>query len=210
MRNYPQPLWNGEKLSSGRLLLWGEQGVGGRSYVCRTCTRGDSRRQSLCARLRSSAPILFARSFPEIEVVTRYDPTYAPGPEIAAHLPSGSLPSLLRRSSAAFAATASPYLFADAMARQRLRQRYADGRRVIGLAWHTNTARPAPTVRSIFHSSLRFSRAPIFAGSACNMAVTTTCKLRSLWQRLLFSLIAMSINYQISMVSPPKSLRWIW
>ena len=28
LRNYPQPLWTGEKLTSGRLLLWGEQGVG--------------------------------------------------------------------------------------------------------------------------------------------------------------------------------------
>jgi hypothetical protein len=91
---------------------------------------------------------LFARSFPAVEVVPRYDPTSTPGPDIVAHLPSGSLPNLLRRSSAAFAATISPYLFADPMARQRLRGRYADGRRLIGLAWHT-TNRKTGADRSV-------------------------------------------------------------
>ena len=137
MRNYPQPLWTGEKLSSGRLLLWGEQGVGDEimfAGLIPEVIRSGNRCVLDCDR---RLQLLFARSFPAVEVVPRYDPTYTPGPDIVAHLPSGSLPNLLRRSSAAFAGTTSPYLFADPMARQRLRPRYADGRRLIGLAWHT-------------------------------------------------------------------------
>jgi hypothetical protein len=62
----------------------------------------------------------------------------AGGPlDIAAHLPSGSLPELFRRSSAAFGATTSPYLVADPVARGRFRDHYADGRKLVGLAWRT-------------------------------------------------------------------------
>jgi hypothetical protein len=158
MRNYPQPLWNGKKLTSGRLLLWGEQGVGDEimfaGLIPEVIQSGNRCVLDCDPRLQS----LFARSFPEIEVAPRYDSTYTPGPDIVAHLPSGSLPNLLRQSSAAFAATACPYLFADPMARQRLRQRYADGRRVIGLAWHTNN-RKTGADRSVDLSLF----APLFA-----------------------------------------------
>jgi len=137
MRDYPQPLWTGEELASGRLLIWGEQGVGDEimfAGLIPEVIRGGNRCVLECDRRLQP---LFARSFPEIDVVPRNDPTYTPEPDIVAHLPSGSLPNLLRQSSAAFAATRSPYLFADPSARQRMRSRYADGRRLIGLAWHT-------------------------------------------------------------------------
>ena len=148
MRNYPQPLWTGEKLTSGRILIWGEQGVGDEimfAGLMPDVIRGGNRCVLDCdCRLQP----LFARSFPGVEVVPRYDATYTPGPEIVAHLPSGSLPNLLRKSNSEFAATTSPYLFADPVARQRLRERYADGRRMIGLAWHT-TNRKSGADRSI-------------------------------------------------------------
>jgi Flp pilus assembly protein TadD/ADP-heptose:LPS heptosyltransferase len=134
-RSYPQPLWMGDKLSAGPLFIWGEQGVGDEimfagllPYVLRT--------RNICilecdARLQP----LFARSFPEIDVISR-DTCVSPA-EFAAHLPSGSLPGLFRTSDASFAATSSPYLFADLAQREKLRTRYFDGRRIVGLAWHT-------------------------------------------------------------------------
>jgi hypothetical protein len=61
--------------------------------------------------------------------------------EIAAHLPTGSLPGLFRTSAASFAAIASPYLKADSAELGRFRARYGDGRRLIGLAWRTNNSR---------------------------------------------------------------------
>ncbi|MGA8490018.1 MAG: tetratricopeptide repeat protein [Terriglobales bacterium] len=141
MRAYPQPLWTGEKLGSGRVLIWGEQGVGDEIMfaglipdVIRTGTRClldcDPRLQ-----------LLFARSFPDVEVVSSNnsgnDSEHPPERDFAAHLPSGSLRGMFRASNAAFAATASPYLTADADKRERFRARYDDGRRLVGLAWYT-------------------------------------------------------------------------
>ncbi len=164
MRAYPQPLWTGEPLGSGRLLLWGEQGVGDEimfaGLVPDVLRTGNRITLDCDPRLLP----LFARSFPSVEVVASAART-APGaaqrtgPEkridpasaaptisapaisapagIAAHLPTGSLPALLRACGAPYAADPSPYLQADPAERDRFRARYADGRRLVGLAWQT-------------------------------------------------------------------------
>ncbi len=160
MRAYPQPLWRGEKLASGRLLIWGEQGVGDEimyaGLIPDVIRTGNGCLLDCDARLKS----LFARSFPSIEVVSGHAPGNDPehDSDIAAHLPSGSLPSLFRTTNAAFAATQSPYLMADPVERERFRARYADGRRLVGLAWYTKNPR-AGRYRSIDLSLF----APLFA-----------------------------------------------
>lgn len=53
----------------------------------------------------------------------------------------GSLPVLYRTTEASFAASPQAYLCADPELRQQLRSRYHDGRRLIGLAWHTRNRR---------------------------------------------------------------------
>jgi hypothetical protein len=157
-RAYPQPRWTGEQLGPGRLLIWGEQGVGDEIFfaglipdVIRT---GNRCTVDCDARLKP----LLARSFPEIDVISGHHPDHVPEFEIAAHLPSGSLPGLFRPTSAAFAATKSPYLIADAVARNRIRARYADGRRLVGLAWQTKSPKAGHS-RSVGLSML----APLFA-----------------------------------------------
>jgi ADP-heptose:LPS heptosyltransferase len=100
------------------------------------------------ARLRT----LFARSFPEVRVIASHN-VLDQGEcdletEFSAHIPSGSLLRLFRSSNAAFAATTSPYLVADADQQKWFRTRYAEGRRLIGLAWHTNN-RKTGRIRSI-------------------------------------------------------------
>ncbi len=167
MRAYSQPLWTGEKLASGRLLIWGEQGVGDEimfAGLIPDVIRAGHRILLDCdARLKP----LFARSFPGIDVLTEPSSEnepgnyrgHGPGPEIAAHLPSGSLPGLFRATHAAFAATTSPYLTADPGKREQFRSRYADaGKRLVGLAWHTNS-RKTGRCRSIDLSTF----APLFA-----------------------------------------------
>jgi ADP-heptose:LPS heptosyltransferase len=54
------------------------------------------------------------------------------------------LPGLFRTTETAFSTTTSPYLKADPTERERFRAEYGDGRKLIGLAWHTrnqNTGR---------------------------------------------------------------------
>jgi Tfp pilus assembly protein PilF/ADP-heptose:LPS heptosyltransferase len=141
MRPYPQPRWTGEKLATGRVLIWREQGVGDEimfAGLIPDATRTGTRCVLDCdPRLQP----LFARSFPGVDVVSSHhlgnDSEPDPEFDIAAQLPSGGLPSLFRTSGAAFAATTSPYMIADPAAREQFRARYADGRRLVGLAWYS-------------------------------------------------------------------------
>jgi tetratricopeptide (TPR) repeat protein len=157
-RNYPQPRWRGERIASGRVLIWGEQGVGDEvmftGLLRDVLAVGNECVLDCDARLKP----LFARSFPGVEVVSGYDPELLPGMEIAAHLPSGSLPGLFRRKLEDFANTASPYLIADEAKVKRLRARYDDGHTLIGIAWHSNNK------TSGHRRSIELARlAPLFA-----------------------------------------------
>ena len=157
-RAYPQPLWTGEPLHSGRLLIWGEQGVGDEilfaGLIPDVIRTGNRCTLDCDARLKP----LFVRSFPEVDVISGHRPDQASEFEIAAQLPSGSLPGLFRSTSAAFASTTSPYLIADSVTRNRFRTHYADGRRLAGLAWQTKSPKAGHS-RSIDLSLL----APLFA-----------------------------------------------
>ena len=137
MRAYRQPLWKGERLASGHLLVWGEQGIGDEimfaGLIPEVIATGNRPVLDCDARLNS----LFARSFPGADIVSGLDPESRPELEIAAHLPAGSLPRLFRATAAAFSSTTSPYLVADAAERQQFRARYDDGRKLVGLAWYT-------------------------------------------------------------------------
>ncbi|HUB29585.1 MAG TPA: tetratricopeptide repeat protein [Terracidiphilus sp.] len=157
MRHYPLPLWDGQPLASGRLLVWGEQGVGDEimfaGLVPDLLRAGNSVVLDCDRRLAS----LFQRSFPGVEVVFSFDPERDNALQVTAHLPSGSLPRIFRSSKEAFRATTSPYLFANPTPRDQFRDRYAGGRRV-GLAWYTRSEKKGRQ-RSIDLSTL----APIFA-----------------------------------------------
>ena len=158
MRPYSQPRWCGETLESGRILLWGEQGVGDEVLFARLIPDAMRVGNPITLDCDPRLQPLFARSFPGVEVIaakTLADTELATFP---VHLPTGSLPSLFRASEAAFAVTTSPYLKADPVARERFRTRYADGRQLVGLAWQTNNAK---TGRKRSMDLERF--APLFA-----------------------------------------------
>ena len=156
-RAYQEPAWAGEKLSSGSLLLWGEQGIGDEimfaGLIPDVIRTGNHCIVDCDPRLKA----LFTRSFPEVNVVPGCGPDNHPELEIASQLPIGSLPGLFRTTSSAFPATTSPYLIANPRARKRLRARYADGRRLAGLAWYTKSSKTG-RVRSVDLSLL----APLF------------------------------------------------
>jgi tetratricopeptide (TPR) repeat protein len=136
-RAYPQPVWRGEKLESGRLLVWGEQGIGDEIQFAGLIPDAIRSGNQITLDCDSRLKPLFARSFPEIEVVSGCGPSESQETGIVAHIPAGSLPGMFRRTEAAFAATTSPYLKADPVERERFRADYCDGRKLIGLAWHT-------------------------------------------------------------------------
>lgn len=158
MRDYPLPRWQGESLKHGRLLLWGEQGIGDEvmfAGLIPDVLRTGNRCVLDCdARLQP----LFARSFPGVEVVSGVAVGIHTELDLAAHLPTGSLPSLFRTSSADFAATTSPYLVADPLTQCGFRARYGDGRKLAGLAWHTRNVKTG-RIRSMDLSLF----APLFA-----------------------------------------------
>jgi Tfp pilus assembly protein PilF len=141
MRAYPQPRWTGEKLATGRLLIWREQGVGDEimfAGLIPDAVRTGTRCMLDCdPRLQP----LFARSFPAVDVVSSHhfgnDSEPDPELDIAAQLPTGGLPGLFRATGHAFAATTSPYMIADPTAREQFRARYAHGRRLVGLSWYS-------------------------------------------------------------------------
>jgi tetratricopeptide (TPR) repeat protein len=157
MRTYPQPLWNGEPLASGRLFIWGEQGVGDEIMFAGLLPDLIETGVPLAIDCAPRLAPLFARSFPGLPVVSGCDPASQPELEIAAHLPSGSLPRFLRNNQAAFAAVKSPYLVADTTERNRFRSQYDDGRLLIGVAWHTRNTNSGRK-RSLALSTL----APLF------------------------------------------------
>lgn len=156
-RTYAQPRWNGQPLASGRVLIWGEQGIGDEimfAGLIPDALRTGARCVLDCdPRLKP----LFARSFPAAEVVSGFDPADRSAEDIAAQIPSGSLPGLFRTAPEAFAKTTSPYLFADPAAKANLRDRYRNGRKLVGLAWHTRNKQSGAT-RSIGLPTL----APLF------------------------------------------------
>lgn len=122
-------------LASGRVLIWGEQGVGDEimfAGLMPDVIRAGNRCVLDCdTRLNK----LFARSFPDVKVISGASIS---DEGIAAHLPCGSLPRLFRTDKEVFRADAPPYLKADPVQREGFRAEYGDDRPLVGLAWHTN------------------------------------------------------------------------
>lgn len=144
---FPQPLWSGQPLGGGRLLVWGEQGVGDElmfATLLPLLTQSSTdKTQSSTGALASCllecdarlAP-LFARALPGVEVVPRGplpDPRLS-APDIAAQIPSGSLPRLLLRGEQDFRRL-RPILSADPARTPAVRR--GGGRPLVGIAWHT-------------------------------------------------------------------------
>lgn len=159
-RAYAQPLWKGEKLKSGSVLIWGEQGIGDEIMFAGIVPDAIRTGNPCILDCETRLKPLFARSFPSVQVLSGCLPEAATELEIAAQLPSGSLPGMFRKDIAAFSATTSPYLITDRSKCEELRARYGTGKRLVGLAWYTNNCKTGRS-RSIDLTML----APLFAES---------------------------------------------
>lgn len=92
-RPHSQPLWQGEDLGGKRLLVWKEQGVG--DEICHAAWLPLLVEDGVPTVLECDARLapLFARSFPEVEVVPAFDPPLpaTESPDIAYQVPAGDL-----------------------------------------------------------------------------------------------------------------------
>jgi Tfp pilus assembly protein PilF len=137
-RQVDEPLWTGERLESGHLLLWGEQGIGDEILFAGLIHEAVATGCECVLECDPRLVPLFARSFPGVKVTAPHSGDYPP---IAAHLPTGSLPALFRNTNSDFPSNCGSYLNADPIGSARFRDLYSDGRRVVGLAWHTKNAK---------------------------------------------------------------------
>jgi len=153
-RPFPQPRWDG-RTRPGRLLVWGEQGVGDEILFASLLPDLIAAGIPCTVECDPRLTVLFARSFPQAEVVARRtppdprltgpqpaDPQLA-GPAVTHQIPAGSLGGILRRDADDFRRQ-RPFLHADPERRRALRDRYeavARGRAIVGIAWRSGNRR---------------------------------------------------------------------
>ncbi|MGE0719141.1 MAG: tetratricopeptide repeat protein [Alphaproteobacteria bacterium] len=138
-RPFPAPWWDGRPVD-GKLLIWGEQGIGDEVLAAGLLRDAERRARGLIVESdRRLTPVL-RRSFPGIEAVPRSDP---PDPatradDVLFQRPMVDLPIFLRRTPRSFRPHRG-YLLPDPERAAELRARYraGGGRPVVGLSWHS-------------------------------------------------------------------------
>ena len=150
-RIYQEPAWAGEKLSSGSLLIWGEQGIGDEimfaGLIPDVIRTGNHCILDCDARLKA----LFTRSFPEVNVSPVAVRAVIRNWRSFHNCRLAACQDCSETAISAFAATTSPYLIANPTARDRLRARLcrwqATGR--AGLVYKKQQNRPRSIYRSV-------------------------------------------------------------
>lgn len=133
-----RPQWNGAA-DAGRLLLYGEQGIGDEILYAGMWDEIAARAAQVLVRTDPRLIPLLERSFPQLRFQSDREPLDETG--FDCHLPMGSAGQYLRRSSADFAGRRHPYLRADAQRAAALREKLRDGgKRICGLSWHSSNA----------------------------------------------------------------------
>lgn len=137
-RKYKLPRWDGEPID-GPLLVSGEQGLGDQILFASMLPDLAARVPEITVEVEPRLVPIFRRSFPDVNVIALEKELYD-GPA-AAQIPIGSLGRYLRPDSKSFTVRSDGYLRHDELLAARLRERLADGRKVIGLSWSSNNAR---------------------------------------------------------------------
>ena len=156
-RPYPLPRWNGGPV--GRLVAWGEQGIG--DQVLYASMLGDLRAlaASIVLEVEPRLVPLFARSFPGIDVVGMTKDLYSGDADV--HSALSGLGRFLRPSWDSFGHPEQGYLVADAARAAALRKRLAADRNpVIGVSWRS-------TAKTIGKSAELRDFAPILQLPGC-------------------------------------------
>jgi tetratricopeptide (TPR) repeat protein len=134
--NTTVPLWDGSSID-GEVLLWAEQGIGDEVFFASMLSLLPEREQrvSLSADLRLHP--IYARSFPDLQLIDRkLTKTQIPA-GYSAQAPIGNLGHLLGVNEDTLAKRKYPYLIADPHRKSQLRTSYypSKERCVCGIAW---------------------------------------------------------------------------
>lgn len=144
LKAHPKPIWTGGNLGEGALLVWCEQGIGDEilhaSMIPDFVKLGRFKRLVWECDFRLTS--LLTRSNPGVQFVPRPPyPTDPPNeaifaPDIAAHLPSGSIGNFVREDVSKFPKHAG-YLTPDPVRKAAFQQRLAKkpGEKLIGVSW---------------------------------------------------------------------------
>ncbi len=140
-RPLPSAHWQGEPLTGKKLLLAYEQGLGEQIMFASHIPELLARGARLVVECEARLVPLFARSFPEVEVVAWQQPwsTAVKAADIDFHVTAGDAARWLRRGQPGVPAVTG-YLKADPGRIAALRARYetlAGGRRIVGLSCHS-------------------------------------------------------------------------
>jgi Flp pilus assembly protein TadD len=153
-RPFPQPRWDGSNPAGKTILVWLEQGLGDRILFASMLP--DLARAGAHSILECDLRLvkLFARSFPDAEVVPDTEPPHprTGQPDIDFQIPAGSLARWFRPNLDSFPKR-SGYLVPDAVEVTRWRKRLAalgEGLKV-GICWRSGQSR---AMRSAFYSQL--------------------------------------------------------
>lgn len=151
------PAWDGAP-AEGRVLLWGEQGIGDELFYASLLPLVDRSGVRLTLAADHRLHPLFKRSFPGLDLVGRDDT----GGEYAAQAPVADLGHVLGVDAAMIARRPDPYLVAgrDRMDALRAANPVLARRPVCGLSWRSGNPRMGGA------RSLELGRlAPVFAGT---------------------------------------------
>ena len=132
---FRRPQWKGER-TDGRLLVWGEQGIGDQIFLLSmlgSLFKRISHQQTTLAVTPRLLPLV-QRSFPGISFVPLSRATRVP---CDVQIPLGSIGGLVRRSWHDFPTQRKSYLIVDEERVDALRKRLdrGDGKLVVGLSW---------------------------------------------------------------------------
>ncbi len=156
-RKYPVPRWSGDPID-GPLLVSGEQGLGDQILFASMMPDLAARTREITLEVSPRLIPLFARSFPGVKVVASRDELYD-GP-VAAHVTIGSLGRHFRPDWKSFPFRENGYLRCDGERAAQLRERLADGRKVIGLSWSSKGARYGSSKSARLHDFASILRLP--------------------------------------------------
>jgi tetratricopeptide (TPR) repeat protein len=158
------PFWRGESLAGQRLLLLGEQGIGDAMMFATLIPRLQQEGATVALFPGDRLLQIYRRSLPDAAVLSAEDlksGRYGPQ-DFDLQSPLGSI-CQYRFHQLSDYAPRSPFLQADAQQTARLRQRYHDGRPLIGLSWQGGGKANRIAMKSIGLKQL----APLLARSDC-------------------------------------------